>query len=140
MRKLGTVLAAIAAVLWSVAVWGSFWALGLAGRFFAENAPWTDLPPEIADGAALLVGFMDQYGTGATAVLWIAGLGVIWLLKLLWNAIVGAVSGPTPAAAPEPWSRPASAPVSPPAQPAAPLPPAQPAPAAPRWGRNASGE
>lgn len=121
MRKLVGNLALIAAVLWSVAVWGGYALIGWGSEVLAENVGLLVQPPELVPYAAWARFIIEGFGQGAAIVLWLLGLGMIGLAQLVAKLILGRV-------APEP-----ELPRVPPEQ----IQPAA-APVAQVWGRQAS--
>ncbi len=129
MRAFGTVVAVLAALVWSGIVWGGYWLLAVAAETLALGADPDWLPPEVWSLSNLAVDLMDGYGSGLAAAIWALGILAILALRAVYNWILTQASGPISAA-----------------RPAEPLPPPverlrEPAPAPPpqvRWGRNGS--
>lgn len=121
MRKFGLALALLVAGLWSAAVWGGYALLAWTGAFVAENAGTVGLPAEAREVAAWAGLLVENFGQGTAMVLWLLGIGLIALLLLGFNAVVGRLS-PAPAAPMLPRERPV---------------PPPPPPTTPAWGRDA---
>lgn len=140
MRTAGTLVAVILALLWSALIWGGYGLLLMTTSFVTSNAGDVGLPPEMVGWAGLLDGFLQNYGTGAAALIWALGLLAILALRALFNRLIGAgrprdtEPRPTPRLpeAPPQATRPTPPPVAaPPPVVAAPTGPA-------RWGRDAA--
>ena len=89
MRALGTVVATLAALLWSGLVWGTYAVVVVSSGFLARNAGWHDLPAEAIGWASMLDGFLRDYGAGLAAAIWAIGLLVIFALRAIYNALLG---------------------------------------------------
>ena len=147
MRRLVTVVSVGAALLWSAIVWGGYGLLVISSDFLARSAWEVGLPPDVAGWAGRLSGLLEDYGTGAAAVIWALGLLGILLVRALVNMLIGAASPPNTEPVPEmarrlPETRPPTVQATPQppvvvAPPPAVAPTAAP-PAPSRWGRDAA--
>lgn len=130
MKKLVTVLAVLAAVLWSAAVWGGYALLVWTGAFVAENGAVLGLPAEARAWAAWAGVLLENFGQGTTVVLWLLGVGLIALAALIANTLLARLrpAGPSPARTPDIPDAPVERAAT----------PAQAPRTAPAWGRDAS--
>lgn len=129
MRAFGTVVAILAALVWSGAVWGGYQLLAVAAETLALGADPGWLPPEVWSLSNLVVDLIDHYGSGLAAGIWAVGILAILAIRAVYNWILTQAARPTSTARP---AEPLSAPVELPREPApAPTPTPQ-----VRWGRN----
>lgn len=127
MRRLVTGLALLAAILWTVLVWGGYAFIGWGGKLLAGNLGLLVQPPELEAYADWVRFLIVNLGWAAALVLWVLGIGLIWIAQLVASFILGRLAPP-----PRPV-------VQPPLPPAGLVEPPPAAPAAAGWGREASG-
>lgn len=98
MRRLGRVLAVVAALLWSAVVWGGYALLIWTGRLVGDNLGVIALPADAQAMAEWARFLLMSFGVGTAAVLWLLGLGLIWLVLMLFNALTRTATPPPPPA------------------------------------------
>lgn len=131
MRAFGTIVAMVAALIWSGVVWGGYWLVSVAAEALAQGAQRDWLPPEVWSISDMAANVLDDYGAGLAAGIWAIGILAILAVRAVYNWILTQAAGPT--TAPPTPARPATD-ASPPARASAEIE------AAPetrvRWGRN----